>query len=54
MGIEPSAPDIDLEDIKMQGVEVYQQIVEWSQSPKFYTQSGIIVGAMMSLLIWIQ
>jgi len=47
IGIASTAPSIDLEDLKMQGVEAIQQITEWAQSPKFYAQLGIIVAAII-------
>jgi hypothetical protein len=49
--IEATAPKIDLEDLKTQGIEALQQIIEWAQSPKFYAQVGIIVAAIIVALL---
>lgn len=49
--IESTAPKIDFEDLKMQGIEVFQQIAEWAQSPKFYAQVGIIVAAIVIAML---
>lgn len=50
IAIEASPPSIDLQDLKMQGMEIVQQIIEWSHSPKFYAQLGIIIGAVIFAL----
>lgn len=46
IGIEAPEVKIDLESLKLQGIEIIQQFVEWAQSPKFYAQLGIIFGAI--------
>ncbi len=50
IGLEAPALKIDFADLKIQAIQVVQQIIEWAQSPKFYAQLGIIVTAF--LLAW--
>ena len=47
VGIESTVPNINLEDIKIRGLEAVQKVTEWMQSPEFYAQVGIIVAAMI-------
>ena len=47
VGVESTAPNINLEDIKIRGLEAVQKVTEWMQSPEFYAQVGIIVAAMI-------
>ena len=47
VGIETGGLNIELEDIQSQAIEVFQKIVEWAQSPQFYAQIGLIVGAIL-------
>lgn len=47
IGVEASTPGIDLNVLKNHGMEIVQQIIEWSQSPKFYAQIGIIIVAII-------
>ncbi len=47
IGIEASVPQIEFADIKLQAQEIFMQIVEWAQSPKFYAQIGIIIGVVI-------
>jgi small-conductance mechanosensitive channel len=51
VSIESAAPNFDLEDLKMQGLEILQQVIEWAQSPKFYAQLGMIVGAIIIAML---
>ncbi len=51
IGIEAPDVKIDFQELKLQGMEFIQQIVEWSQSPKFYAQIGIIIAAVFLALL---
>lgn len=51
IGIEGPEVKIDFQELKLQGMEMFQQVVEWSQSPKFYAQLGIILAAVVLALI---
>ena len=50
IGIEAPEVKFDFNDLKLQGMEIIQQIIEWAQSPKFYAQLGIIIGAIFIAL----
>lgn len=47
VGIDATVPQITLEDIQLQAQEIFIQIIEWAQSPKFYAQVGIIIAAVL-------
>lgn len=47
LGITSNAPNISLDDLKIQGMQIFEQIMEWAQSPKFYAQLGAIFAAII-------
>lgn len=49
--IASTVPRIDLNDVKIRLLEVFQQIIEWSQSPEFYAQLGVILFAVIAAFL---
>ena len=50
VGIEIGDLKFEIANIQQQSVEIFKQIVEWAQSPQFYAQIGMIVGAIIFAL----
>lgn len=51
IGIEANGLQFDFDHLKLQAQEVFQQVIEWAQSPKFYAQLAVIVGAVFIAMI---
>ena len=51
VGIETGELDLEFDDVKQHSVEFIQQVIEWAQSPQFYAQIGLIVGAIIIALL---